>query len=176
MNSINYKNNKMTYVKGADLMDYISGPSSRHAPIDTVATGLKLAIFSVLELDIISSSQSSTSSFLYPTKHIITSNIPIMSQVTTSSTHITTKVLGDQPISLANLSVLDADKLAANDPSERAKLMKAAQSLGFFYLSVGSASEHVRKGLQTSYEACNEYFKLPADEKMKFFRANVDRG
>lgn len=99
-----------------------------------------------------------------------------MSQVTTTSTHITTKVLGDQPISLANLSVLDADKLAANDPSERANLMKAAQSLGFFYLSVGSASEHVSKGLQTSYEACNEYFKLPADEKMKFFRANVDRG
>lgn len=99
-----------------------------------------------------------------------------MSQVTTSATQTITKVVGDQSISLANLSVLDADKLAANDSSERANLMKAAESLGFFYLSVGSASEDVRKGLQASYKSCNEYFKLPADEKTKFFRADVDRG
>ncbi|KAJ5109748.1 Clavaminate synthase-like protein [Penicillium argentinense] len=100
-----------------------------------------------------------------------------MTQTTTSPAPAITKVIGEQSLKIADLSVINADKLAANDPAATETLLKAAKSPGFFYLSFDEpASENIAKDINTLYEACEKYFAQSGDEKMKDFREGVDRG
>jgi hypothetical protein len=86
-------------------------------------------------------------------------------------------IVGDQSLNVANLEVIKFEKIAAKDPVETLKLLKAAESSGFFFFSFndpleGKISDHLR----TSYLSSHHYFAKPLDEKMKDFRADVDRG
>jgi isopenicillin N synthase-like dioxygenase len=80
-------------------------------------------------------------------------------------------------LDVADLEVIKLERLITQDPVETAKLLKAAESQGFFYLTFNDdLSEKVSSHLQTCYLKSHEYFSKPLDEKMKDFRESVDRG
>ncbi|CAG7972405.1 unnamed protein product [Penicillium salamii] len=100
-----------------------------------------------------------------------------MSQTMTSSLLKTTMIVGDQSLDVADLEVINFEKIAAKDPVEMAKLLKAAESTGFFFFSFNNElSETMSNYLQTCYQNSEGYFTKPLDEKMKDFREDVDRG
>ncbi|KAJ5787327.1 hypothetical protein N7457_002317 [Penicillium paradoxum] len=100
-----------------------------------------------------------------------------MSQTMTVPVSKSTRIVGDRSLDVAELEVINFERITAKDPVEMAKLLKAAESPGFFFFSFdddlsGKISEYIR----TCYLNCNEYFAKPLDEKMKEFREDVDRG
>jgi hypothetical protein len=100
-----------------------------------------------------------------------------MSQTITTPRSKTTTIVGDRSLDVADLEVIKLERLITQDPVETAKLLKAAESQGFFYLTFNDdLSEKVSSHLQTCYLKSHEYFSKPLDEKMKDFRESVDRG
>lgn len=100
-----------------------------------------------------------------------------MSQTMTSTHTKTTTVVRNQPLDVADLEVIQLEKLIAKDPAESAKLFKAAGSEGFFYVAFDSGlSEKISAYLQSCYHDSHEFFSKPLDEKMKAFREGVDYG
>lgn len=100
-----------------------------------------------------------------------------MSQTLTSVRSKNTVVVGDQSLNVAHLDVLNFEKLVANDPVETARLLKAGESEGFFYVNFDKElSEKVSGYLKTCYRNSHEYFSKSSDEKMKDFREGVDNG
>lgn len=99
-----------------------------------------------------------------------------MSQTMTLPVSRSTILLGDQSLDVADLEVIDFEKIVGKDPVETAKLLKAAESTGFFFFTFsGSFSENLADYLRTAYQNCHGYFTKDLDEKMKDFR-EVDRG
>ncbi|KAF9889282.1 hypothetical protein FE257_007390 [Aspergillus nanangensis] len=100
-----------------------------------------------------------------------------MSHTITSTHSQSTRIVGDKPLDVANLEVIQLESLIAKDPVETAKLLKAAESQGFFYVAFNDdLSEKISGYLQTCYRNSHEYFSKPLDEKMKTFREDVDYG
>lgn len=100
-----------------------------------------------------------------------------MSQTTTSARSKTTTLVGDQSLDVAELEEIRLENVIAKDEIEMAKLLKAAESQGFFYVTFNDdLSEKVSRYLQTSYQTSHEYFGKPLEEKMKEFREDMVHG
>lgn len=86
-------------------------------------------------------------------------------------------VVGEHFLDVADLQVIKLESLIAKDPAETAKLLTAAESQGFFYISFDdSLSGKISEYLQMCYLNSHEFFTKPLDEKMKAFREDVDYG
>jgi hypothetical protein len=86
-------------------------------------------------------------------------------------------MVGDQSLDVADLEVISFEGITAKDPVEMAKLLKAAESTGFFFFTFNNElSRKMSSYLQICYQNCDGYFTKPIDEKMKDFRGDVDRG
>lgn len=95
----------------------------------------------------------------------------------TSTREKTTMIVRDQSLDVADLDVIKLERLIAKDPAESAKLLKAAESEGFFYVSFDNdLSAKISSYLRTCYESSHEFFSKPLDEKMKAFHEGVDYG
>ncbi|KAJ5539542.1 hypothetical protein N7513_007874 [Penicillium frequentans] len=100
-----------------------------------------------------------------------------MSQTMTAPLSRTTRVVGERSLDIADLEIIKLESLAVKDPVETAKLLKAAETEGFFYLTFNDElSTKITSYLQTCCQDSHEYFAKPHDEKMKAFREDVDRG
>ncbi|KAK2766745.1 hypothetical protein FQN54_006059 [Arachnomyces sp. PD_36] len=100
-----------------------------------------------------------------------------MSNTMTSTRSKTTMIVGDRSLDVADLEVIKLESLAAKDPAEMAKLLTAAESQGFFYVTFNDdTSAKISEYLRISYLNSHEYFSKPLDEKMKAFREGVDYG
>ncbi|KAJ5509611.1 hypothetical protein N7527_011754 [Penicillium freii] len=100
-----------------------------------------------------------------------------MSQTTTSARSKTTMLVGDQSLDVAELEEIRLENVIAKDELEMAKLLKAAESQGFFYLTFNDdLSEKITRYLQTSYQTSHEYFAQPLEEKMNAFQESVVHG
>jgi hypothetical protein len=86
-------------------------------------------------------------------------------------------LVGDQSLDVAELEEIRFESVIAKDQLEMAKVLKAAESQGFFYLTFNDdLSEKISKYVQTSYQSSHEYFAKPLEEKMKAFREGVVHG
>ncbi|KAF4767935.1 hypothetical protein N7455_000254 [Penicillium solitum] len=100
-----------------------------------------------------------------------------MSQTTTSARSKTTMLVGDRSLDVAELDEIRLENVIAKDELEMAKLLKAAESQGFFYVTFNDdLSEKISRYLQTSYQTSHEYFARPLEEKMKEFREDMVHG
>lgn len=100
-----------------------------------------------------------------------------MSQTTTASRLKTTMVVGDQSLDVAQLEEIRLENIIAKDQLEMAKLLKAAESQGFFYVTFNAElSRKISSHLQTCYLNQHEYFAKPLEEKMKAFREDAIHG
>ncbi|KAJ5387066.1 hypothetical protein N7509_009607 [Penicillium cosmopolitanum] len=100
-----------------------------------------------------------------------------MSQTMTSTPVKTTMIVGNQSLDVAELDEIRLERLIAKDEEETAKLMKAAESRGFFYITFNdSLSEKVSSHLRTCYLNSHEFFSKASDEKMKEFREDMTHG
>lgn len=100
-----------------------------------------------------------------------------MSQTVTSTGLKTTMLVRGQSLDVADLEKIKLESLIAKDKVEMARLMKAAESHGFFYVSFDKdLSDKISSHLQTSYQNSHEYFAKPVDEKMKDFRDDLTHG
>lgn len=89
----------------------------------------------------------------------------------------TTRIVGERSLDVADLEIIRLERLVAKDPEETAKLLRAAETEGFFYLTFNNdLSAKITSYLQTCYQDSHEYFAKPYDEKMKAFREDADRG
>lgn len=86
-------------------------------------------------------------------------------------------LVGDQSLDVAELEEIRLERVIAKDQLEMAKLLKAAESQGFFYLTFNDdLSEKIARYIQNSYQCSHEYFAKPLEEKMKEFREGVVHG
>lgn len=86
-------------------------------------------------------------------------------------------LVGDQSLDVAELEEIRLESVIAKDQLEMAKVLKAAESQGFFYVTFNDdLSEKVSRALQTSYRTSHEYFAKPLEEKMKAFQEDVIQG
>lgn len=80
-------------------------------------------------------------------------------------------------VEIAPLEVIDFVRLASQEPAEVEKLLKSAQTPGFFYLDLQSNS--TRKylaDLQTMYAVTEKYFDQPHEVKVEDYRVLQERG
>lgn len=69
---------------------------------------------------------------------------------------------------LANLAVLNYEKLVRKDPAEASKLLHACSRIGFFYLDLSCVTaENYRNLVSALNRRSQEYFSRPLKEKMK---------
>lgn len=86
-------------------------------------------------------------------------------------------IVGDQSLDVAELEVIRLERVLAKDQLEMAKLLKAAESQGFFYVTFNDdLSEKISSHIQSCYLSSQEYFAKPLEEKMKAFREGVIHG
>ena len=93
-----------------------------------------------------------------------------------------TTMISGTKVDVAPLETIDLARLTAREPGEAQKLLRAAQSPGFFYLDL--RRDPIAKGLLQDlpdvYFATEKYFDQPHEVKMKDYRQNqkasLDRG
>jgi isopenicillin N synthase-like dioxygenase len=86
-------------------------------------------------------------------------------------------IVGDRSLDVAVLEVIKLESLIANDPVETTKLLEAAKSQGFFYVTCDNdLSQKISDYLRTCYLNSHEFFAKPLDEKMKAFREGMNDG
>lgn len=86
-------------------------------------------------------------------------------------------LVGDQSLDIAELEEIRLENFMAKDEVEMAKVLKAAESQGFFYVTFNDdLSEKISRYLQTSYQTSHEYFAKPLEEKMEEFREDMVHG
>lgn len=100
-----------------------------------------------------------------------------MSQTTTSAHSKTTMLVGGQSLNVAELEEIRLERVIAKEQPEMVKLLKAAESQGFFYVTFNDdLSEKIGSYLRTCYLNSHEYFAKPSEEKMKAFREGAIEG
>lgn len=88
-----------------------------------------------------------------------------------------TAIVNGAEIDIAPLEVVDFARLASKEPAEVEKLLKAAQSPGFFYLDLnGESNRKYLANVQTMYAMADKYFEQPHEAKMKDYRESEDCG
>ena len=80
-------------------------------------------------------------------------------------------------ITIAPLSTVNYKAVESGDAVEIAKLAKAAQSLGFFYLDLKSQAEgRFLQDMRTLYSVGKAYFQEPEDVKSRSLFADEEKG
>lgn len=93
----------------------------------------------------------------------------------------TTTIRGKK-IDVAPLETIDYARLVNQEPSEAQKLLRAAQSPGFFYLDLRNnpSTKKMLRDLSDVYSLSEQYFDQPHEVKMKDYRQgqneSLDRG
>ena len=88
-----------------------------------------------------------------------------------------TRMVGGQSLEVAELEIIELESLAIREPGAIARLLKATQSPGFFYLAFDDElSGKISGYLRTFYQDCNEYFAQSLGEKITAYKEGVDRG
>lgn len=92
------------------------------------------------------------------------------------STAARTATIDGHEIDVASLEIINYGRLAAKEPAEVEKLLKACQMPGFFYLDFqnGSAKELIAD-VPDIYAVSKQYFDQPQEVKMKDYRPEQDR-
>lgn len=81
------------------------------------------------------------------------------------------------PVDVVPLETIDFAHLLAKEPAEIAKLIKASETLGFFYLNLQSeASQQILAATQGVYRVIEEYFCQPQELKLKDYKASQAHG
>ena len=69
---------------------------------------------------------------------------------------------------VADLTVINYEKLLNKDAAEAARLLSACEDWGFFYLDLGGSSgEDYRKTVNDLFDVSKTYFAKPIEEKLK---------
>ncbi|MCJ1384243.1 hypothetical protein MMC17_007359 [Xylographa soralifera] len=95
---------------------------------------------------------------------------------------LSTPVDGGKQIEVASLDTIDLARLTTREPSEVEKFLKAAQSLGFFYLDLrnDTSVQELLAAMPAVYAVSKQYFDQSRELKMKDYRegqnAWQDRG
>lgn len=93
-----------------------------------------------------------------------------------------TTTVKEMKIEVAPLETIDLARLTAREPNEAHRLLKAAQTSGFFYLDLRNDSDgnELLSKLTDVYSLSEKYFDQPHEVKMKDFRqgqhTSLDRG
>ena len=75
----------------------------------------------------------------------------------------------------ANLVTLDYEKLHMGDTTEINALLKAGSESACFYLDLFSSNmEQYQTTVSTLFDASNQFFRRPLEEKMKDFPPELD--
>lgn len=72
---------------------------------------------------------------------------------------------------VASLETIDLSRLLLSDSTEQRKLFQACVSTGFFYLGL-SGHDSLESDWQKLLDFSQEYFALPADDKIKDARGS----
>jgi len=93
----------------------------------------------------------------------------------------TTMIFDDKQIDVAPLETIVLARLVAKESGEIAKLLRAAESYGFFYLDFRNDSiKHLLEDLPEVYVLSEKYFNQPYEVKMMDYREkqpmSQDRG
>ena len=93
------------------------------------------------------------------------------------STAARTATIDGHEIEIASLETIDYGRLAAREPDEIEKLLKACQMPGFFYLDFQSGpAKELIADIPNIYAASKQYFDQPQEVKLKDYRPEQDRG
>jgi isopenicillin N synthase-like dioxygenase len=86
-------------------------------------------------------------------------------------------MVDDSEVDTVRLETISYARLLAQEPLETARLLKAAESPGFFYLDLkdGSTSQMLAD-VQDIYPLTEQYFDQPQELKMEHYREDQDRG
>lgn len=75
---------------------------------------------------------------------------------------------------VANIAVVNFEKLLAKDASEVDKLFTACADWGFFYLDLeGDHTKEYLENVSGLFSAAKEYFGQPLEEKLKDTRKDI---
>ena len=92
------------------------------------------------------------------------------------STAARTATIDGHEIDVASLETINYGRLAAKEPAEVEKLLKACQMPGFFYLDFQSGpAKELIADVPGIYAASKQYFDQPQEVKMKDYRPEQDR-
>jgi len=83
------------------------------------------------------------------------------------------------PEKMANLAIIDYEKLADKDAAEIQKLADAGQKAGMFYLDLrGPRTKAIFDDVDVLFKTGNEFFHLPQEsaEKVQSLREGMERG
>ena len=77
-------------------------------------------------------------------------------------------LLEGSPVNIAPLETIDFSRIATKEPAEAAKLLKAAQSDGFFYLDLqNDVADLMLAERRNIVHIMEKYFDQPFEVKMK---------
>jgi isopenicillin N synthase-like dioxygenase len=85
-----------------------------------------------------------------------------------------TIVIEGNQVDIVSLETINFARLATGEPAEVAKLLKASQTLGIFYLDLRSDS--ILADLQPVTRLTEKYFDQPQELKTKDYRESEERG
>lgn len=92
------------------------------------------------------------------------------------STAARTAIIDGHEIDVASLETINYGRLAAREPDEVEKLLKACQMPGFFYLDFQSGpAQELITAVPDIYAASKQYFDQPQEVKLKDYRPEQDR-
>lgn len=92
------------------------------------------------------------------------------------STAARTATVAGHQLDVASLETIDYGRLAAKEPAEVEKLLKACQMPGFFYLDFqGGPAKELIVDVPGIHAASKQYFDQPQEVKMKDYRPEQDR-
>ena len=93
------------------------------------------------------------------------------------SPNLSSTIIDGENIALAPLETVSFKSLEAGEPAEAEKLLRAAQSPGFFYLNLeDEAEERCVEMVKLLYKIVQYYFDRPQEAKMVDFFANAEKG
>lgn len=81
--------------------------------------------------------------------------------------------MGDEP-KVANIAVINFERLLSKDAAEVSKLFTACADWGFFYLDLeGERTKEYLENVDSLFSAAKEYFGKPLEEKIKDTRKDI---
>ena len=93
------------------------------------------------------------------------------------ATKLPSVTIDGQAITIVPLDTISYKAVVSGDAAEIAKLAKAAQSLGFFYLDLKSEAEgRFLQDVRTLYKLAQAYFHEPEDVKSRSLFADEEKG
>lgn len=88
-----------------------------------------------------------------------------------------TEILSNnKKIKIAQVPVIDYDKLLSGNQTEISRLVDICQSLGFFYLNLNGNGQSLLDDSRNAFKFMEKYFDQPLDVKLQDTRQSVTHG